>query len=60
MGADEPCYFRNLVTGNQPATQLNCDDHDDDLDDDDDDDYDQHEHDHENYYADDSEEKTKK
>ena len=27
MGADEPCYFRNLVTGgNQPATLLNCDD----------------------------------
>ena len=27
MGADEPCYFRNLVTGgNQPATPLNFDD----------------------------------
>ena len=23
VGADEPCYFRNLVTRNRPATQLN-------------------------------------
>ena len=41
MGADEPCYFRNLVTGgNQPATLLNCDDDGDDGDEDGEDDAD--------------------
>ena len=28
-GADEPCYFRNLVTGDQPAAQLYCDEEED-------------------------------
>ena len=28
-GADEPCYFRNLVTGGQPAAQLYCDEEED-------------------------------